>query len=798
VPGTGKVVFTSLANNLLGDNLDNNAKFDLFVANPGSPTSLHRASTAANGDEENLNSTKPVVSPDGLRVGTIVSSGTPSPGSLTVGGGLVRLKTLNGSIDANGNLVSPSVDPFPGVNGSISSISFSPDGREIALATNSNNLGPVDGNSVSDIYIKTIDTLSQSGLPPGSVRLVSTSNSDDSALADLTGADKFTDPFFSPDGTMIVFQSLGTSIIPGMNDTMLQIVARDLRTGELSLMSLGETGSGANGGSLRPKFSADGKSVIFDSAASDLVGPGLDGNMTSDVFAATLPPAPVADDILAGGHGNDVLIGGGGTDTAAFPGPRHRYVITPNGDGLGNTTVSDLLNGIPATPDPQGVDTLKGVELLDFGGTVVPVSNPGPGNAAPVVSAPVLNVAHGATIGPFVVAADPNGDPLTLSIGNTPAGTATLNAASRTLTYTAPASGTADVITVTASDPFGASASFDVTVALGSGSLAGGDGDDLLSGGDGAETLTGGGGNDVLSGGGGNDTLDGGVGTDTMTGGSGDDTFVVDQSADVVIEKSGEGTDTVRSSAPSYTLPPNVEHLVLVGAGGSGTGNTGPNTITGNAAANALSGLGGNDTLDGGAGDDTLAGGDGDDLLIGRAGKDKLDGGAGVDTASFAGSPAGVTVALGKPGKAGDAAGDTLVSIENLVGSSRADMLMGNSGANRIEGGRGRDTLAGGRGKDVFVYRSVADSTRKAPDRITDFSAKAGDVVDLSAIDAKPATKTRNEAFVWRGRLPFRKRPGEVRFDKGALLADTTGDGKADLRILLDGVKSLPKSAVRR
>ena len=82
-------------------------------------------------------------------------------------------------------------------------------------------------------------------------------------------------------------------------------------------------------------------------------------------------------------------------------------------------------------------------------------------------------------------------------------------------------------------------------------------------------------------------------------------------------------------------------------------------------------GRAGDDTLEGGAGDDTLNGLAGNDTLIGGAGADALDGGDDTDTASYAGSSAAVTVSLvaGATNTGGDAEGDTLSNIENLIGS---------------------------------------------------------------------------------------------------------------------------------
>ena len=124
--------------------------------------------------------------------------------------------------------------------------------------------------------------------------------------------------------------------------------------------------------------------------------------------------------------------------------------------------------------------------------------------------------------------------------------------------------------------------------------------------------------------------------------------------------------------------------------------------VKGQGAANELSGYDGNDTLRGGAGDDLLKGGVGDDRLFGEAGNDTLiggggqdhmDGGWGWDTVHFT---AQVNVDLRYRGyNSGQAFGDRLVSIENLVGSSGNDRLAGNDLRNKLDGGIGNDRLQG-------------------------------------------------------------------------------------------------------
>ncbi len=100
-------------------------------------------------------------------------------------------------------------------------------------------------------------------------------------------------------------------------------------------------------------------------------------------------------------------------------------------------------------------------------------------------------------------------------------------------------------------------------------------------------------------------------------------------------------------------------------------------------------------------------GGSGDDLIIANMVANRIDGGGGNDTASWQAATSGVTVNLQNGQTGGQAAGDVLVSIENLRGSSFSDTLTGNGAANVINGGGGRDVLSGGGGVDTLSYAGL-------------------------------------------------------------------------------------------
>ena len=112
--------------------------------------------------------------------------------------------------------------------------------------------------------------------------------------------------------------------------------------------------------------------------------------------------------------------------------------------------------------------------------------------------------------------------------------------------------------------------------------------------------------------------------------------------------------------------------------------------------ADILRGLGGNDMLFGGSGNDTLEGGPGADTLIG---------GPGMDTADYSASASAVSVnLLTGLGSGGDAQGDILGGIENIVGSAFNDTLTGGAGNDTLTGGAGNDIVDGLSGSDTAVY----------------------------------------------------------------------------------------------
>jgi Ca2+-binding RTX toxin-like protein len=425
-------------------------------------------------------------------------------------------------------------------------------------------------------------------------------------------------------------------------------------------------------------------------------------------------------------------------------------------------------------------------------------------------------------------------------------GRGTLSLQSQLLVPVSYGTASADAFVGTASRDYHAAGAGNDVVAGGAEAdgLAGEDGDDRLSGGTGDDELHGGAGVDDLRGEDGNDLLDGGAGADRMAGGTGNDTYVVDESGDMVIEASGEGTDEVRTAlgsrtlpADMYVLPVNVENFTATSAAAQG--------VYGNALDNLIvMGPGGDLVVADGGGNDRVESGGGNDFVyFGGAftNADSVHGGFGEDTVALLGRyaiafQADDLVAVEKLAvySSGDAAApasydlimhngniatgqkltvvaQSLLASEtlsfngaaevdgtfNVRGGRGDDTITGGYGADRIWGNLGADTLRGGLGADVFEYRAASESKATARDTILDFAS--GDKISLSAIDADGSAVAGNGKFTFIGGAAFSGTAGELRVGQDPNVAggwfvegDTDGDRIADFSLSVVAPNAYP------
>lgn len=210
-------------------------------------------------------------------------------------------------------------------------------------------------------------------------------------------------------------------------------------------------------------------------------------------------------------------------------------------------------------------------------------------------------------------------------------------------------------------------------------------------------------------------------GADQESGLAGDDVFLAAPGDDTV--DGGDGSDTADFSDDG----PVTVHLVSGVAQSNGgtdalvgienvTGSPSDDVITGDDADNVLRGMDGQDTIRGGGGNDELRGGanserrgkvdqlsggpgddliDGFDLDMGKRQKDTWD------EVDFGTATVPVTVDLAAGTAVGEGT-DTLLNIEDVVGTAQDDTLSGSDLSNEINGGAGNDVVSGAGGDDVL------------------------------------------------------------------------------------------------
>jgi Ca2+-binding RTX toxin-like protein len=156
--------------------------------------------------------------------------------------------------------------------GSSGQPSISADGRYVAFTSDAGGLVPGDDNRAG-VYRKDMAT--------GQIQLVD-------VPAGATSSDgNGEDPKISADGRYVLFDSDATDLPGGgLNGRTIDVFRKDMDTGEVTLVSQGKDGTGANGGSTADSISADGSLAVFTSNASNLVLG--DANGTADVFARTV------------------------------------------------------------------------------------------------------------------------------------------------------------------------------------------------------------------------------------------------------------------------------------------------------------------------------------------------------------------------------------------------------------------------------------------------------------------------------------------------------------------------------
>ena len=155
-----------------------------------------------------------------------------------------------------------------GVPGGGGKPGISANGRFVAFVSTSSNLVPGDTNGRSDAFVR------------DRWRRVTTRVSVGPGGGQSNGDSDW--PAISADGRFVAFQSSATNLVPGDTNGAIDVFVHDRQAGTTRRASVGAGGAQANEFSFFSALSADGRFVVFDSAATNLV-PG-DTNGEWDVF----------------------------------------------------------------------------------------------------------------------------------------------------------------------------------------------------------------------------------------------------------------------------------------------------------------------------------------------------------------------------------------------------------------------------------------------------------------------------------------------------------------------------------
>jgi hypothetical protein len=156
---------------------------------------------------------------------------------------------------------------------------ISADGRYVTFRSNASNLVASDGNGTWDIFIRDRDADSDGIFDEtGAVLTERVSVDSDGNEADGSSYSSSV----SADGSHVAFDSAATNLAGVDPNVLDDVFVRDRVAGTTTRVSVDSSGNPADNGGDWPSISADGRWVLFDSLANNLVTG--DTNLKSDVF----------------------------------------------------------------------------------------------------------------------------------------------------------------------------------------------------------------------------------------------------------------------------------------------------------------------------------------------------------------------------------------------------------------------------------------------------------------------------------------------------------------------------------
>ncbi len=165
--------------------------------------------------------------------------------------------------------VSVAVDGTQGNGATYGTASLSPNGGYVTFSSTASNLVPGDTNGVSDVFI--VDRQTHS-IERVSLAADGTSQGNGNSFASSP----------SNDGRYVAFASAASNLVPDDTNGWTDVFVCDRQAHTIERVNVADDGTQANGLSGTPRISSDGRYVVVNSSANNLV-PG-DTNGWTDVF----------------------------------------------------------------------------------------------------------------------------------------------------------------------------------------------------------------------------------------------------------------------------------------------------------------------------------------------------------------------------------------------------------------------------------------------------------------------------------------------------------------------------------
>jgi Tol biopolymer transport system component len=205
--------------------------------------------------------------------------------------------------------------------------SLSDAGTRVAFVSDATNLDPGATSHTDQVYVKDLAT--------GDIVVASSS---DAGVAGSGG-----EPALSGDGTKAAFSSQSHTLDPADTDVIYDVYAKDLATGDVTLVSTSDAGVKGNSYSRNPSPSLDGSRIAFASSATNLDPLAPNGGVfvkdlvTGDITLASSSDAGVA------GSGGGASLSADGTKVAFASSATN--LDPADTDAIADVYVKDLVTG---------------------------------------------------------------------------------------------------------------------------------------------------------------------------------------------------------------------------------------------------------------------------------------------------------------------------------------------------------------------------------------------------------------------------------------------------------------------